>query len=428
MPEELGSTLRAAVPPDDSGAETFDRYEWQAMLATVDLLSMYMDALSDGLDPSTVTDCGLVCEYHEDWACVLHGDVELVSGKHKEPGFGAYTTASGLLNDGGISHLFERWHALGAISGSRLVTTAGLSSDAEAIRKACDHFREHGPTVSLADATVQTAYTRLASRLAEARAASEHEEIEDLETVVLPRFLASLTFHCGRPRREHIPSLAPTAFAAPIARELGRPELAVAIWESVLSLVRARMRAAGPARRGLLHTLEPGGPDELERRTVTVADAHVAISAAIATPDGFAPLPKLVITNRMAVKMHQGHCAATSIDRAEALRRRFAAFRRAQRSNPAAREAELELDLVLHRIADQATGATRTTTGEPWGAQLWGELERRLEAQARVGITQGMDTDLLLGGIADLTNKCKVWFSESFDAQARVRELGKRRA
>lgn len=424
-PETLGSVLGAATPDDDAGAETFDRYEWQAMMATVDLLSMYMDALVTDCDPSTVIDCGLVCEYHEDWARVLHGEVELVSGKHKESAFGAYTTANGLLGDGGVAHLFDRWHSLGGVPRTRLVTTAGVSDDAEAIRKACEHFAEHGPDAVLPNESIQTAYTRLAGKLKEKRAAAGLDEINDLEVVVLPTFLNTLTLQCGEPRRTFLPSGAPTAYAAPIARELGRPDLAIAIWEAVLSLVRSRMRDAGPSRLGLLHSLAPGGPDELERRTVTVADAHVAITAALTTPGGFVPLPKLVITNKMAVKMDEGRCAATSIDRAEALRKRFTLSRRARRSSPGAREDELELELFLRRIADRATGATRTPDGKPWGAKLWTELEDRLDAEAGKGPAAGFDTDLLLGGVADLANQCKVWFSESFDAQARVRELRK---
>lgn len=421
----LGSALGAATPDDDAGAETFDRYEWQAMMATVDLLSAYMDALVAGRDPSTVIDCGLVCEYHEDWARVLHGEVELVSGKHKESAFGAYTTANSLLGDGGVAHLFDRWHSLGGVPRTRLVTTAGVSNDAEAIRRVCGHFAEHGPDAALPNESFQTAYTRLAGSLREKRAAAGLGEINNLEAAVLPRFLMTLTLQCGEPRRSFLPAGAPTAYAAPIALELGRPGLAVAIWEAALSLVRIRMRDAGPSRLGLLHSLTRGGPDELERRTVTVADAHVAITAALAIPGGFAPLPKLVITNKMAVKMHEGCCAATSIDRAEALRKRFTSARRARRSNPGAREAELELELFLRRTADRATGATRTSDKKPWGARLWTELEDRLDAEAGKGPAAGFDTDLLLGGVADLANQCRVWFSESFDAQARVREFRK---
>lgn len=310
IPEDLGIVLLTATPTDDAGAQTLDRYEWQAMMATVDLLGLYMDAVDgEGRDPRNVTDCGLVCEYHEDWARVINGEVQLVSGKHKESGFGAYTTANSLLGDGGVYHLFDRWHTLGAVPGSRLVTTAGLDSDAAAISQACDHFRTHGTGGVLPNAAVQTAFERLHAGVTERRIASGADPIADLATDVLPQFLASLTLQCGEPRREHLPSMAPTAYAEPIARALGRPDLAVAIWEAVLSLVRGRMRAAGPARRGLLPTLAPGGLDELERRTITVADAHVAIMAALTTPGGFTPLPKLVITNKMAVKMNQGRCA-----------------------------------------------------------------------------------------------------------------------
>lgn len=428
IPEDLGSVLRAVTPPDDAGAQTFDRFEWQAMMATVDLLSMYMNALITNQEPSGVIDCGLVCEYHEDWACVLHGEVELVSGKHKEPDFGAYTTAPALLGDGGVAHLFDRWHSLGGMPRSRLVTTAGVSDDAEAIRKACEHFAERGLDAALPNDTIQKAYTRLASKLKEKREAAGLDEIKDLDSAVLPKFLMTLTLQCGEPRRDFLPSGAPTAYAAPIAGELGRPDLAVAIWEAVLSLVRGRMRDAGPSRLGLLHSLAPGGPDELERRTVTVADAHVAITAALTTPGGFTPLPKLVVTNKMAVKMDEGHCAATSIDRAEALRKRFTSTRRDRRSNPGARENELELELFLRKIADRATGATRTTDGKPWGAKLWAEIEDRLDAEAGTGTATGFDTDMLLGGVADLANQCKIWFSEPFDAQARLRALRTRQS
>lgn len=424
MPADLGAVLRVAAQPDNAGADTFDRYEWQAMMATVDLLSLYMDAVSAvGRDPQDVTDCGLVCEYHEDWARVVGGEVQLVSCKHKEPGFGAFTTARSLLGDGGIYHLFDRWHTLGRVPTCRLVTTAGLDSDARAIGQVCTHFRARGHEAALPTAAMQTAYDRLHEAVAERMASAGGTAITDLATHVLPKFLAGLTFECGVPRRDHLPSLAPTAYADPIARALGRPALAAEIWEAVLSLVRSRMRAAGPARRGLLHTLAPGGPDELERRTITVADAHIAISAAIRTPGGFAPLPRLVITNKLAIKMSEGRCAATSIDRAEILRKRFAAFRRDQRSKPGAREAELALELTLRRVADRATGATRNTVGQAWGSAMWTELENRLTHEAGAGAAAGLDADMLLGGVADLANNCKVWFSEPFDAQARVRGL-----
>jgi hypothetical protein len=73
-------------------------------------------------------------------------------------------------------------------------------------------------------------------------------------------------------------------------------------------------------------------------------------------------------------------------------------------------------------VADHATAATRNVTG-PWGAAMWSELEIRLTVAAGTGSAAGLDADMLLGGVAHLANNCKVWYSEPFDAQARVREF-----
>ena len=43
-PEDV---LRETAPPDDAGAETADRYEWQAMMATADILAIYFEQLDD---------------------------------------------------------------------------------------------------------------------------------------------------------------------------------------------------------------------------------------------------------------------------------------------------------------------------------------------------------------------------------------------
>ena len=37
-----------------------------------------------------------------------------------------------------------------------------------------------------------------------------------------------------------------------------------------------------------------------------------------------------------------------------------------------------------------------------------------------------MDSDMLLGGVAELSNKCLVWFSPSFDADAVMRETAEK--
>jgi hypothetical protein len=59
---------------------------------------------------------------------------------------------------------------------------------------------------------------------------------------------------------------------------------------------------------------------------------------------------------------------------------------------------------------------------------MWSELETRLGLEAASGAATRLDTDLLLGGLSDLANSCKVWYSEPFDAKARVAAMREERA
>jgi hypothetical protein len=74
------------MPADDAGASTADRYDWQAAMAAADGLALYLDALDDG-KLWGADDARIVCEHHEDWVVVRGDDAELVSAKHREPGY-----------------------------------------------------------------------------------------------------------------------------------------------------------------------------------------------------------------------------------------------------------------------------------------------------------------------------------------------------
>jgi hypothetical protein len=119
--------VMTVAPSDDAGASTADRYDWQACMASADALRLYLDALDDEGCVPVDSDCKIVCEWHEDWIAVQGGDAELVSAKHREPSYGAYTTINALVNDGGLAHMFTRWLALQEKATCRLVTTAGLA-------------------------------------------------------------------------------------------------------------------------------------------------------------------------------------------------------------------------------------------------------------------------------------------------------------
>jgi hypothetical protein len=152
----------AVAPADDAGASTADRYDWQAAMAAADGLALYLDALGDG-ELRADSDGRIVCEHHEDWVVVRGGDAELVSAKHREPSYGVFTTLGQLAGDGGLAHLFGRWHALEEKPACRLVTTAGLAPGAaQGLERTAADLRvlrragqdplpvdgEHGPAIS----------------------------------------------------------------------------------------------------------------------------------------------------------------------------------------------------------------------------------------------------------------------------------------
>lgn len=225
-------------------------------------------------------------------------------------------------------------------------------------------------------------------------------------------------------------------YCGPVLARLGHndPALAVAVWEAVHSLFRARMRAAGPTPRGALPailayqpgTLPPGtvGERGLAARIVTVTDIDVAVRAALAHPRGYLPLPPAPRVTRLAVKMAAGCCTDNSIERAEQLRLDYQRYWRGRVSgDPTARTSQERLRRELLRISDQATAAVSPMPDAAWGADLWRELQVRVEAMPGGGWPEDLDLGLRLGGICDLGNRCQVWFSDRFDIDAAIARL-----
>ncbi|MEU4295326.1 hypothetical protein AB0E63_44505 [Kribbella sp. NPDC026596] len=108
-------------------------------MAAADGLSLYRGALISG---GASIDTRILCEYHEDWVVLRGDDAEIVSAKHKEAAYGAFTTYTKLANDGGVEHLFERWHALSEKPTCRLVTTCGLDQASGLVAKASDWLKD----------------------------------------------------------------------------------------------------------------------------------------------------------------------------------------------------------------------------------------------------------------------------------------------
>jgi hypothetical protein len=440
-------------PSDDAGASTADRYDWQAAMAAADGLALYRDALDDtGQLPADVGG-RIVCEHHEDWVAVQGDDAELVSGKHREQAYGAYTTVNQLVSEGGLGHLFGRWHVLDQKPTCRLVTTAGLGpGDPQGLERATIYLRgqrlarldlfsadgeEHGPVIGgFAQALLR--YPDGLPQIWQSGRGSSGAAVKGQQLEQARRFLSMLVIEHGKPARAHVRYAAPGMYCRPILDRIGQlASLAEAVWEAVHALFRVRMRAAGPLPRGGLPAVlfyRPGtllpGPGEAERelaaRIVTLADIDVAVRTAIAHPAGYMPLARTTRMSRLAIKMAAGQCADNSIERAEHLRLEYRRYWRDRTSgDPAARTAQERLHRALLRVSDQATAAA-TRPGGKWGSELWTELQARIDAMTTGLWPSDLDADLRLGGICELASRCQVWFSDRFDVNTeigRLREL-----
>ncbi|MFG3022525.1 hypothetical protein ACGFZQ_28910 [Streptomyces sp. NPDC048254] len=431
--------------PDDAGAQTADLFDWQAAMATADGLSLYETALdSDGLLAADNT-CRIVCERHEDWAVVVDDDVELVSAKHRDAPYGAYTTINQLADDGGIAHLFNRWHTLGEKPTCRLVTTPGLSGTAQDLATTIQHLRalrmsglplatgeeQQKPIKDLCRCIRQ--HTKPERLPALWNQNSNPREPTEEEQAQVARFLSMLVIDHTRLPRGFVAYAAANMYAKPVLERLRTQAAPDPVWQAVHDLMRVRMRAAGPIPRGKLPAVlayKPGTPlpstADLERadvsRIVAMTDIDIAIRTAIAHPRGFQPLVPQPRLSHLSVKMNAGHCGDNSIERAEELHREYRDYWRQRLSgDPAARAEQARLRRRLHRVSDEAAAAASNPTIQ--GRALWRELQRRVDDLPEEALPVGMDADLVLGGICDLTSECKVWFSERFDVEGEIARL-----
>lgn len=434
-----------SVPqPDDSGADTLDRYDWQATMAAADGLRIYLDSLDESGNLSNPSDSRVVCEYHEDWAVISDGAIELVSAKHRDTAKGAYTTINELASTGGVAHLFDRWHALSESPTCRVVTTAGLAPEVQKLEKAWEslrYLRQGGEPLTVAEEHAQPVSSlcqslrKYCKKLPDWWASHDKSPSKptDREIAQVTRFLSLLNVECSKPLREYIAFAAPNMYAKPVCDRLQLSVDPESVWSAVQRLFYARMHKAGPLPTGKLPAVlayKVGSTlpdvDDQERthvnRIVTTADINVAIKTAISQPSGYRPMPRLLRTTRLAVKMAEGQCSDNSVERAEHLMHEFREFWREARSgDPTARASQALLSRHLLRMSDEATESTRDVV--PRGPAFWQELQRRIDSMPPEQIPVGMDGSMILGGISDLTSQCKVWFSDRFDVDAVIDRL-----
>ncbi|WP_203964059.1 hypothetical protein [Actinocatenispora thailandica] len=444
-PSPTAVALVVSTPqPDDSGADTADRYDWQAAMAAAHGLRLLYDVLSKGsLDDGPF--CRIICELHEDWVTCIDDDAELISAKHRERSFGAYTTVNMLVNQGGCGHLFGRWCALHEKPTCRVVTTAGLKGKAKNLIDTCQTLRSQrlNKVPFNVDSNQRAVIDDFVKCLLGYKP-GEHEsglptewtgatgnpieEPTQTHTAQAMRFLAILEIDCDPPLRTEIGHAAPSMYVGPVLRVMGyEEERSSEIWNAVLGLFRERMRAAGPTPDGSLPRLMQWRPTKtgqiantesnLCARIVPIPDIAIAIEIAVMSITEPFSTPPPLPPSRLGLKMAKGGCSDNSVERAEQLRLDYRAYwRTSQEVDHSARFEHDSLRRLLLRISDEAT-ASVMVPGEIWGAQFWTEIQSRIKALREDLLPARMDKELALGGICDLSSQCQVWFSERFDIE-----------
>lgn len=430
-------------PTDDAGAQTADRYEWQAAMGAADGLALYLqhhDGQWNHLNRAAIQ---IICEYHEDWVIQLGAEAELVSAKHREPASGPWKDISSLVIEGGIGHLFARWLMGGCSASARLVTNAATAAGEATDLADCRAFLvtlASGGTLTFdqsqklakcVDAICRSLMMYRKKLPGEWQAASGARSkdlvVPESHRTTAQAFLLVLRIDHGRPGRAMTAHAAPSLYAQPLVAKLGQPtSVSVAVWEAVLQVFRLRMRAQGTTERGGLPVIgataaaTTSSAISVNERTVTLADIEIAVATAVAHPGAYQPISVPPRRTKLSAKMAHGGCAETSIERAERLRLAYSGYRRERRNSIPGSSAEIaRLEAMLHRIADEETHRSRSTSGG-WGADLWAALSSRLhESQTDLSPFQ-IDGDLGLGGICELTARCQVWFSDKFDVESEI--------
>lgn len=369
----------------------------------------------------------LVCEVHADWLLEISPSNVLVSAKHRDPSQGPWSTVNQLVGAGGIGRLFELWCEHGPDIETKLVTNAPVVKELSALgdllrasRRASDpkQLLDDEQFRSLIDSICRCLAkhcSKLPSHLSTLVSNSHPvgNPIPDLVRTECVSFLARLTIEDARPQREFSMEAGPGLWAVGYLDRTGlSKDLAVPLWEATVRFVEQRMRGRGESHTSHHVGVVVSQTIDVSKRSISTSDLEQVAALVRNDKLAFAPAPALTRTTKLGVKMQAGGCLDVSIDRAEKLRLRYRRYLRAKR------EALLESDdgaqeLELLALADAASHRVKHDTGA-LGADLWRKLDETSRSDAARGKTN-LDSDLILGGFSDLTQRCFVWFSEPFD-------------
>jgi Cap4 dsDNA endonuclease len=404
-PDQVGPSewLGEHEPPEDSGAQTQSRFRFQHECTARSCVGMLV---LDGV-------ASVVCEEHEDFIVIYaDGVVELVSVKHREESKGPWTFAT-LCSEGGVRHLYDRWLATGRRARCRVMTNAGVK-----------------PGELEAREFIAACQSRQAEQI--------EPYIEKLDTVLgsqdrdrVREFALVLSIESALPGRPHIAAVNVRDFYWPALEELGLVyDVVEPYYDRVLDLIARANRDQIGERLDLRDALlDPGRFDEaaatdrrIKRRTISRDDMFDAMqpltqpARSFVAPDPGAPPPPP--PSRMQRKLAAGELGPTMIETAVQLRAQWYAFESARRANVPGGDPAFEA-LRLRVAALAGESESRMNSSEPYGKAMHLDLLKTVvTGRLPADVPFALDDQLLQGLVFQLTDECKVWFSETFDVGA----------
>lgn len=328
--DALPFVLEVSDAPEDDGAEAQANFRFQC-----EVIARWCYSLFEANGPLAV-----VCEHHEDFVVVFaDGSMDLASVKHRGRNRGTWSVAD-LCDDGGLTHLFDRWLAVSA-SGRTVrvlhVSNAGLTqgpSQSAELSQLCDS-RHRDPLKLLTWAKKLTRQFLLVSQhkrapsIPERKAPARPEQLEDDDALVaaVSRFITMLTF-VAVPHREDIAASTIVDKLLPLHQSKGWGTYEGHKYhEGIVTLVEKTARSFGKRRLDLAQQLVgmamwPVGVEREERLAARLLDLRILETVSISGveiplfPPGEAPLPAPGGA-RLHRKMRAGQLSASAHHLAE---------------------------------------------------------------------------------------------------------------
>jgi hypothetical protein len=384
-------------PVEDAGAQTQARFRFQAEVAARRCVKILR---RDGIR-------SIICEWHTDFVVQYSsGTLELVSVKHLEQSQPRWTMAA-LVDAGGLKTLCQRWCDAGANLRCTLETNAGMRTG-------------DGEPGSLRDALAAEDSDGLRSW------AEKLAPLLDVDVGTAAAFLRHLKIDDSLPGRDQIRAVNLQDHLRPAAHEL---RIAVAdtepVYDRIVAVVETASRdgEAGESVAALL-----ANPDRLRsdvqlqatiaRRTVDRDRLLVALRP---------PMPVALLalarggTGRETIlvkKLRRGDVGPTAVQSARNLRSSWHKFRATWTTGlPGDREGLEDLAARIVIAAQRAEHHARQE-GSPWGDRMNRLLQDEVTI-ANVGKHPfAVDDHHLIGFAYELTEQCRIWFSDEFDVRA----------